>query len=124
LEVTLPLLRKTKGKIILTSSGAARHSYAGWGAYCATKAALKSLGDTLAVEEEDITTISVEPGTVDTDMQKDIREKFLHVMDEKDQKRFTALHEEGKLAKPEEPGHVMAKLVLDAPKELSGETFR
>ena len=122
--MTLPELRKAHGKIVLTSSGAARHSYTGWGAYCASKAALKSLGDTLAVEEPDITTVSVEPGTVDTDMQRDIREKYISVMDEKDQKRFTSLHEEGKLFKPDQPGNVMAKLVLDAPNELSGQAFR
>ena len=85
---------------------------------------MKSLGDTLAVEEPDITTFSVEPGTVDTDMQKDIREKHATIMNEKDRQRFLSLHEEGKLAKPEQVGKVMGKLVLDAPKELSGQAFR
>lgn len=120
----MPSLRKTRGRIVLTSSGAARHSYAAWGAYGASKAALKSLGDTLAVEEVGITTVSVEPGTVDTDMQKDIREKHAAAMDEKDRKRFSSLREEGKLVKPEQPGNVMARLVLNAPKELSGQAFR
>lgn len=78
----------------------------------------------MAVEEANITTMSVEPGTVDTDMQREIREKHMSVMDEKDQKRFLALHEDGKLFKPEEPGNVMAKLVLDGPKVLSGQSFR
>ncbi|MCJ1331742.1 hypothetical protein MMC10_008434 [Thelotrema lepadinum] len=124
LKETLPSLRKARGRILLTSTGAARHSYAAWGAYGASKAALKSLGDTLAVEEPDIITMSVEPGTVDTDMQKDIREKYANVMDEKDQQKFLGLHEEGKLAKPEQVGKVMGKIVLLAPKELSGQAFR
>ena len=68
--------------------------------------------------------MSVEPGTVDTDMQKDIREKYANVMDEKDQQKFLGLHEEGKLAKPEQVGKVMGKIVLLAPKELSGQAFR
>ena len=82
------------------------------------------MGDTLAVEEPDITTMSIEPGTVDTDMQKDIRGKHSSVMDEKDQKKFMSLHEDGKLVKPEGPGHLMANLILNASKELSGQTFR
>ena len=68
--------------------------------------------------------MSVEPGTVDTDMQKDIREKYSAAMDDKDRKRFLGLREEGKLIKPEQPGNVMARLVLDAPQDLSGQTFR
>ena len=109
---------------MLTSSGAARHSYSTWGAYAASKAALKSIGDTLAVEEPLVTTVSVEPGTVDTDMQRDIREKYAANMDEQDRKRFLALPQEGRLVKPEQPGNVMARLVLDAPPELSGKAFR
>ena len=124
LEAILPSLRQARGRVLLTSTGAARHSYAAWGAYGASKAALKSLGDTLAVEEPDITTVSVEPGTVDTDMQKDIRETHLAKMDAEDRKRFLGLHEEGKLVRPEQPGNVIARLALSASKELSGQTFR
>lgn len=120
----IPELRKTQGRIILTSSGAAAHSYSTWGAYCSSKAALKSLGETLAVEQKDITTISVAPGVVDTDMQRDLREIHLPGMDEKDQIRFTTLHKEGKLLRPEQPGNVMARLVLNASQELSGQFIR
>ena len=122
--MTIPILRLSKGRVIFTSSGAARHSYVGWGAYSASKSALKSLSDTLAIEEPDIITMSVEPGTVDTDMQRDIREKHISAMDEKEHQRFISLHEDGKLASPEGPGHLMANLVLNAPKELNGQTFR
>jgi hypothetical protein len=42
-------------------------------------------------------------------------------MDEQDAARFAELKATGGLLKPEQPGHVMAKLVLEAPKELSGK---
>jgi NAD(P)-dependent dehydrogenase (short-subunit alcohol dehydrogenase family) len=40
-----------------------------------SKAALKMLGEVLAVEESEVTTISIRPGVVDTEMQATIRDK-------------------------------------------------
>lgn len=57
---------------------------------------------------------------VDTQMQTDIRGKYLSNMDEDDQVKFTGAHKEGKLLPPEKPGHVIARLATDAKKELSG----
>ena len=123
-QLAIPLLRKSEGRIVFTSSGVVNHSYASWGAYCASKCALKSLGSTLALEEKNVITMSVAPGVVDTEMQQDIRNKHATIMDEKDSNRFITLHKEGKLFKPEQPGNVIARLVIDGPKELSGEMFR
>ncbi|WPG99918.1 Hypothetical protein R9X50_00273900 [Acrodontium crateriforme] len=120
-KAAIPELRKTSGRIIFTSSGAATGAYTTWGAYGSAKAALNHLAMTLAVEEKDVTTISIRPGVVDTDMQQEIREKHNTAMDENDAKKFASLKATGGLLKPEQPGHVMAKLVLDAPKELSGK---
>ncbi|KAI9841094.1 MAG: hypothetical protein M1837_000998 [Sclerophora amabilis] len=119
-KTALPHLRHSKGRIILTSSGAAQNAYSTWGAYGASKAALNHLGLTLSVEEPDITTISIRPGVVDTDMQREIRETHVANMDAQDAEKFGSLKREGKLLKPEQPGYVMAKLVMDARKELSG----
>lgn len=66
-------------------------------------------------------TIAIRPGAVDTDMQRELREEHHPGMQEKDRARFLALHKNGSLLKPELPGHVMAKLVVDGPKDLSGE---
>jgi NAD(P)-dependent dehydrogenase (short-subunit alcohol dehydrogenase family) len=120
-QAALPALKETKGKILFTSSGASVHAYPTWGAYGAAKAAINHLAMTLGAEEKDITTISVRPGVVDTEMQRDIREKHSKVMDEQDTAKFAELKATGGLLKPEQPGHVMAKLVLEAPKELSGK---
>ena len=76
---------------------------------------------TLAVEEPSVTTVSIRPGVVDTDMQKSIREVHHTSMDAKDAAKFSELKSTGGLLKPEQPGHVMAKLVLDAPKDLNGQ---
>jgi NAD(P)-dependent dehydrogenase (short-subunit alcohol dehydrogenase family) len=119
-QAALPELRKSKGTILFTSSGAASNAYPTWGAYGASKAAINHLAMTLGGEEKDVTTISVRPGVVDTEMQRDIREKYNKEMDEQDAARFAELKATGGLLNPEQPGHVMAKLVLEAPRELSG----
>jgi NAD(P)-dependent dehydrogenase (short-subunit alcohol dehydrogenase family) len=120
----LPYLRNTKGKIIFTSSGAATSAYTAWGAYGNTKAAMNHLASTLAVEELDIVSIAVRPGTVDTEMQREIREVHHEHMDEKDAAKFKSLPQDGKLLKPEQPGNVIARLVLDAPTSLSGKFIK
>jgi len=106
--------------VILTSSGAATGAYSTWGAYGSSKAALNHLGLTLSVEEPDITTISIRPGVVDTEMQVDVRSNK-DVMDTKDALKFKTLHEEGQLLRPEQPGNVIARLALDAENGLSGK---
>ncbi|GAB1729634.1 hypothetical protein NU195Hw_g861t1 [Hortaea werneckii] len=120
-KAALPELRKSKGCILYTSSGAAMNAYPTWGAYGSAKAAMNHLAMTVANEEPEITSISIRPGVVDTEMQRDIREKHNTAMFEKDAARFKELKETGGLLKPEQPGHVMAKLVLNPPKELNGK---
>ncbi|KAF2748027.1 NAD(P)-binding protein, partial [Sporormia fimetaria CBS 119925] len=117
----LPHLRRTNGRILLVSSGAALGAYQGWGAYGASKAVLNHLAMTLTVEEPDVTSISIRPGVVDTEMQREIREEHHTRMSSKDAEKFHGLKREGGLLRPEQPGHVIAQLAVDAPKELSGE---
>jgi NAD(P)-dependent dehydrogenase (short-subunit alcohol dehydrogenase family) len=75
---------------------------------------------TLAAEERSITSIALRPGVVDTEMQREIREVHHQSMSQKDAAKFAQLKAEGQLLKPEQPGNVIAKLVLEAPIELSG----
>ncbi|KAK6442524.1 hypothetical protein LTR95_001226 [Oleoguttula sp. CCFEE 5521] len=105
-QAALPALRKSKGCILLTSSGAATGAYPTWGAYGAAKAALNHFAMTLGVEEQEV---------------REIREKHQNAMDAKDAAKFAELKSSGGLLKPEQPGHVMAKLVLEPPRELSGK---
>lgn len=77
----------------------------------------------LGAEEPDVTSVSIRPGMVDTEMQRALREDHATALDAEMHSKFTGVHKDGKLLKPEQPGHVMAKLVLDAPKELSGHFY-
>ena len=120
IKAAIPELRKTRGCIVLTSSGASTKGTPAWGAYGASKACFNSIALTLSCEEPAITTISLRPGKVDTVMQKDIREKYGDVMEKKDWEGYVNAHKEGKLLRPDQPGNVMARLALDPPHELSG----
>ncbi|PLB44960.1 short-chain dehydrogenase [Aspergillus steynii IBT 23096] len=120
----LPALRESKGRIIFTSSGASTTPYRGWGLYGATKAAMNHLALTLGAEELDVTSVSIQPGVVDTEMQREIREDHATNLDAEFHSKFTTLHKEGNLLKPEQPGHVIAKLVIDAPNSLTGRYLR
>ncbi|KAF9740113.1 hypothetical protein PMIN02_006377 [Paraphaeosphaeria minitans] len=121
IQAALPSLRKTQGRIIITSSGAAVGAYQGWGAYGAGKAVLNHLALTLSIEEPDVTTISIRPGVVDTEMQREIRELHNTTMTEIDAAKFAGLKKDGGLLKPEQPGHVLAKLAVAGDKDLSGK---
>lgn len=125
IQPALPHLRKSNGSILMTSSGAAASAYATWGAYGSSKAAMNHLALTLAVEEPSITTLSLRPGVVDTDMQVLVRSKS-DVMDAKDVEKFKGLFEQGKLVKAEDVGVVMARLAVGLSKEkaLSGKFLR
>ena len=66
--------RAEEGTLINVSSGSALKGYAGWTAYCASKAALDRLSECLAEEEGGgFRVFSVAPGVIDTDMQRTIR---------------------------------------------------
>jgi len=120
-KAALPELRKSRGRIIFTSSGAATGAYSAWGAYGGSKAAMNHLAMTLAVEEPQVISVSIRPGTVDTEMQRELREVHHTAMDKKDAEKFAGLKSSGSLLRPDQPGHVIAKLALDASPELSGK---
>ena len=64
------------GVLLNISSGAARSAYAGWSAYCAGKAAVDRMSESIALEEQEngLRVHAVAPGIIDTDMQTMIRE--------------------------------------------------
>lgn len=105
------------------SSGAARRAYQGWSAYGSSKAALNSLSTHLAFEEKDITSVAVEPGRVDTDMQGQIRSSGQDSMDRAQYDTFIDAFEQGQLLKPEQPGNVIARFVACPNKDLSGHNL-
>ncbi|KAG9244045.1 hypothetical protein BJ878DRAFT_534833 [Calycina marina] len=121
LPAAIPPLRATNGRIILISSGAATSAYSTWGAYGSSKASLNHLALTLSVEEPLITSIAIRPGTVDTEMQAQIRNMGRGVMDEKDEKKFAGLHAKGELLSPVLVGGVLGRVAVGGRDEgLSG----
>ncbi len=67
--------RGTKGVLLNVSSGAARRGFAGWSAYCASKAAVDRMTEAVQLEEEEVVRAhAVAPGVIDTDMQALIRQ--------------------------------------------------
>lgn len=63
------------GVLVNISSGAGRSAYAGWSAYCASKAAVDRFSEALSLEEADqgLRVYALAPGIVDTAMQSQIR---------------------------------------------------
>ncbi|PHH74820.1 hypothetical protein CDD82_4748 [Ophiocordyceps australis] len=119
-QAGLTELRKTQGCIVWVSSGAAIKPYKAWSAYGSSKAAVNSISSHLAAEEPEITSVAVAPGRVDTDMQALIRKSGADSMDKAQYDNFVEVFQNGGLLKPEKPGNVIAKLVAQPSKALSG----
>ena len=86
----------TDRRIMHISSGAARHAYAGWSVYCATKAALDHHARAVALDQTPgLRVASVAPGVIDTDMQAEVRASTPSAFPELP--RFLDLKREGKL---------------------------
>lgn len=75
-RLLLPLLRESAGHVILINSGSGLKANPRWGAYAASKFALRAYADVLRGEEEPngLRVTSVHPGRTATDMQKGVRE--------------------------------------------------
>ncbi|KAJ2835578.1 hypothetical protein FBU31_001592 [Coemansia sp. 'formosensis'] len=116
----LPMLRASNGRIINISSGAATSAYQGWAAYCASKAALNMVTQSLAMEEPEVVAIAVRPGVVDTDMQTAVRSAGEGAMREDQFAKFQSLYKSGALLRPEVPARAIVRLALEAPQSMSG----
>ena len=90
-----------------------------WRKVTRSKAALNHLAATLGNEEQDVTTIAIRPGVVDTGMQELIRQEGKESMQDEHQK-FVDLYESGNLIKPEDTGRVFVNVAINPPRNLSG----
>jgi NAD(P)-dependent dehydrogenase (short-subunit alcohol dehydrogenase family) len=115
-------LRRVRGaklRVVDVSSGAARRPYAGWSAYCSTKAALRMAGEVVGAEARefapgtavptDLSLVSYEPGVVDTEMQQAVRGSLSASFPQV--KRFLDLHGSGQLHPPSRPAAEIADLL-------------
>ncbi|KZT12488.1 NAD(P)-binding protein [Laetiporus sulphureus 93-53] len=121
IRATLPALRKSElgGRIVFVSSGSAVKGTPTMGPYNASKAAMNSLCRTLAEEEPEVISVAMRPGTVDTQMQTQLRSDA--ALTDKVRQSFSDLYIGRRLLKPEDPGYVIASLALKTPKSLSGQ---
>ncbi|MDL5155832.1 SDR family oxidoreductase [Actinomycetospora termitidis] len=71
-RLLLPALRAARGTVVCVNSGAGLAARPGWGAYAASKFALRAFADALRGEEPDLRVCSVHPGRTDTDMQRQV----------------------------------------------------
>jgi benzil reductase ((S)-benzoin forming) len=93
---------KAPVRVVNVSSGAAVRAFPGLAAYCASKAALRMAGMSVAAEDaKDLHILSYEPGVVDTEMQLATRSKSLD--DFPWGETFRKYHAEGRLVRPELP---------------------
>jgi NAD(P)-dependent dehydrogenase (short-subunit alcohol dehydrogenase family) len=76
MRAALPVMKHAgSGSILTISSGAAHHAIEGWSHYCASKAAVNMMGRSVHLEEaaNGIRAIGLSPGTVATQMQREIK---------------------------------------------------
>jgi NAD(P)-dependent dehydrogenase (short-subunit alcohol dehydrogenase family) len=114
-------LENVRGKIINVSTGAANSVFPGWSAYCATKAGVDQFTRVLAAEVEafSITVNAARPGTVDTQMQSEIR----HVSADRfpEQRRFASYHQMDQLRPPEEAARFLLWLSSPFTDDVTGQ---
>jgi len=107
-------------RVINISSGAATSPYPGWGAYCASKAALRMAGRVFAAEIDelpalagrDARVVDYAPGVLATAMQAEIRNADPAMFPRR--ARFEALLSAGELADPAGPAREVVRLIEDA----------
>jgi NAD(P)-dependent dehydrogenase (short-subunit alcohol dehydrogenase family) len=83
IRAVLPgMLARKSGVIVNVSSGAAHRALEGWSAYCAGKAGLAMLTNSLALETKGkgLRVFGLSPGTVDTEMQVKIRASGINLV--------------------------------------------
>ena len=114
-------LRRQKGRVVNVSSGAANLALQSMSAYCTSKAALNHFTRVLAVEELELTALSVRPGVVDTDMQTFIRQEGPQAMPSDQAEYYRQLKDRGELEPATIPARSIAWLALYAPREFSGK---
>ena len=101
--------------ILNITSGAAFFPYSGWSVYCSSKSGLDMFTKVAGLEQSDedhpIIIYGLAPGIIETGMQESIRETDLALFPDRD--KFISLHEEGKLAKPEDVAQIIVSTIFN-----------
>lgn len=118
-QLALPHLFKQTGRIINVSSKAVNELKPGFGAYSTSKAALNHLTKMLAYENEQVVSIAVGPGAMDTDMQQVIEHETSNREDIIG--RFFDRRPPRILPQPDDPARAIATLALYGDFNLQGK---
>jgi sepiapterin reductase len=110
-------------RVTTISSGAALRPLHSWSSYCISKAGLDMWSRCLAVEgaKDGITSISIAPGIVNTDMQLQIRSSS--VDDFPMVESFAGYHRDGQLTNPDDVARQLYALIIGHSTEQSGMRF-
>lgn len=95
--------RPGRRHLVMLTSGAAKSVYPGWSSYGAAKAAVDQWARNVGAEQDmrgGVHVVAVAPGTVDTDMQRQVRETPEESFPQR--QKFVDLHRDGKLIDPAE----------------------
>ncbi|WP_226038565.1 (S)-benzoin forming benzil reductase [Aquibacillus saliphilus] len=119
--------KETNVPVVITNvtSGAAERSVYGWSAYCSTKAGLNRFTETVALEQEELSSgnkiIVFNPGIMDTDMQGQIRsaneESF------KDVETFRDYKQENKLRETDVVAATLVTILSSVNQIVSGKRY-
>src|SRR3990167_549311 len=116
-ELNLALINKLKGgRVLHVGSGAAYIPFAGWSAYCSSKAALAMLTKCYQAEYNDPVFAYVMPGIVDTPMSETIR-ATKDAMSKEVLAFHKKLHKDKHLISAKNVAAFLAWLLLDTPKD-------
>lgn len=109
-----PMLGQGGGTIVNLSSGAAHRALEGWSAYCAAKAGLAMLTQSIALEygARGIRVFGFAPGTTDTEMQSLIRDSGINPVSKL---------KRSDLVPVDEPAAAIAWLCSPAADDLAGQ---
>ena len=82
----VPMMNKQGGTVISIGSGAAQRPLEGWSAYCSSKAGSLMLMQALDLEEREngLRVMSLSPGTVATQMQREIKASGINAVSQLD----------------------------------------
>lgn len=105
----------THGRVLNISSGAAYFAIRGWGAYCASKAALSMLTKCWQLESDSIAFASVMPGIIDTKMQEIARSNENPAYEQIN--FYKRLKEANRLISPDTVAEFLTWLLLDVDKK-------
>lgn len=115
-EAPLALFQKLRqqlknARVLHLSSLAAHKAFAGWGAYCMSKASFYMLYEILKIECPDVAFGSVMPGVTDTAMQTSIRNSVK--LAESDKAFFKSLYQNDALLSPNVVAQFLSWLLLE-----------